>query len=98
VDKINDIQVSHLNNEKNSKIFSLTDIVFLKYVSEGKSNTGTITLKFEYNSDNEKINYLDIQYSDRILEKHVEFNPHVLRNIDSYLRSKLLKEEFNIRF
>lgn len=49
------------------------------------------SLKFEYISDNEKINYLDIQYSDRILEKHVEFNPHVLRNIDSYLKEQITK-------
>jgi hypothetical protein len=37
-----------------------------------------------------------VQYSDALLEKQVESNPHVLKNIDAFLRNKLLKLQYNI--
>jgi hypothetical protein len=67
----------------------LADIAFIKY---GSSKSGTI--EFEYIESNCKINYLEINYSDPELEKYVEGNPHVLRNMDAYFRRKLLKQEY----
>jgi hypothetical protein len=43
-----------------------------------------------------RIEYLDVQYSDTQLERQVESSPQVLKNIDAYLRNKLLKLEYNI--
>lgn len=73
----------------------LTDIIFLKY---GDSKTRNIRVEFEYSESNCTINYLEVSYSDPDLEKYVEGNPYVLRNIDSYLRNKLLKQESNYNF
>jgi hypothetical protein len=70
----------------------ITDIVFLKYE---ESKAGNISVKFEYIPSDCSLNYLEIDYSDYGLEKYVEGNPYVRRNIDAYLRNKLLKDEFN---
>ncbi len=73
----------------------LTDIVFLKY---GDSKSGNICVEFEYFQSDSSINYLEVTYSDPELEKYVEGNPHVLRNIDVHLRNKLLKQEYNFNY
>jgi hypothetical protein len=78
-------------------VISMTDVVFLRYMSEGIIQSGTLAIEFEYSSSLCSINYLDIQYSDPQVRKHVEGNPNVLRNIDSYLRNNLLYQEYNIR-
>jgi hypothetical protein len=78
----------------NDKI-CMTDIVFLKYMSEGIIHSGTLTVEFEYSSSLCSINYLDVQYSDPQMRKHVEGKPNVLRNIDSHLRNNLLYQEYN---
>lgn len=52
-------------------------------------------MEFEYSPGDSPINYLDVQYSDPSLTNHGEGNPQVLRNIDSYLRNKLLKLEYD---
>jgi len=49
-----------------------------------------------YNTRSGFIKYVDIKYSDRRLEKHIEQNPNVVKNVDSYLRNKLLKLEYDI--
>ena len=74
----------------------MTDIVFLRYPSDGVIHSGTLAIEFEYSSSLCSINYLDVQYSDRQIRKHVECNPNVLRNIDSHLRNNLLYEEYSI--
>ena len=68
----------------------MTHIVFLKYMSEGIIHSGTLTVDFEYSSDLSSINYLDVQYSDPEMRKHVEDNRNVMRNIDSHLKNNLL--------
>jgi hypothetical protein len=73
----------------------LTDMIFLNY---GDSRAGSICVEFEYFSSDSSINYLDICYSDSDLERYVEGNPFVLKNIDAYVRNKLLKQEFNYNF
>ena len=81
------------NNDK----ICLTDIVFLKYTSEGIVQTGMLTIEFEYSSSQGSLNYIEVEYSDPRMRKYVEGNPNVMRNIDSHLRNNLLYEEYNIR-
>ena len=75
----------------------MTHIVFLKYMSEGIIHSGTLTVDFEYSSDLSSINYLDVQYSDPEMRKHVEDNRNVMRNIDSHLKNNLLFQEYSIK-
>ena len=77
-------------------MISMTDIVFLRYLSDGIIHSGTLAIEFEYSSSLCSINYLDVQYSDPQMRNHVEGNPNVLRNIDSYLRNNLLYQEYII--
>ena len=70
----------------------LTEVVFLKYAD---TKDGDICIEFEYVSSDSSINYLEVSYSHADMEKYVEGNPNVLRNIDAYLRNKLLQKEFN---
>jgi hypothetical protein len=70
----------------------LKHVIFLKYTG---SKDGNICLEFEYIPSDSSINYLEVSYSNPELEKYVEGNPNVLRNIDAYLRNKLLEREFN---
>ena len=71
-------------------------MVFLKYIVDAVTKSGMITIEFEYSSSHLAINYLDVAFSDDDLRKHVEGNPRVLRNIDSYLRNRLLYQEYNL--
>ena len=80
----------------NNDIICMTDLVFLRYMSEGITHSGMLTVEFEYSSSLCSINYLDVQYSDPQMRKHVEGNPNVLRNIDSHLRNNLLYQEYSI--
>ena len=75
----------------------MTDLVFLRYMSEGIMHSGMLTVEFEYSSSLCSINYLDVEYSDPQVRKHVEENPNVLRNIDSHLRNNLLFQEYSIK-
>jgi hypothetical protein len=68
----------------------LTDMIFLNY---GDSQAESICVEFEYFPSDSSINYLDICYSDPALERYLEGNPFVLKNIDAYIRNKLLKQE-----
>ena len=77
-------------------VISMTDVVFLTYMSEGIIHSGTLAIEFEYSSSHCSINYLDVQYGDPQMRKHVEGNPNVLRNIDSHLRNNLLYQEYSI--
>ena len=80
----------------NNDMICMTDIVFLRYMSEGIIHSGTLAIEFEYSSSHCSINYLDVQYGDPQMRKHVEGNPNVLRNIDSHLRNNLLYKEYSI--
>jgi len=74
----------------------MIEMVFLKYVVDSVARSGMITIEFEYSSTLLTINYHDVEFSDNDLRKHVEGNPRVLRNIDSYLRNRLLYQEYNL--
>jgi hypothetical protein len=81
----------------NSDNICLTDIVFLRYMSEGITHSGMATVDFEYSSSLSSINYLDVQYSDPKVGKHVKDNRNVMRNIDSHLKNNLLYQEHSIK-
>ena len=81
----------------NNDIICMTDLIFLRYMSEGIMHSGMLTVEFEYSSSLCSINYLDVEYSDPQVRKHVEENPNVLRNIDSHLRNNLLFQEYSIK-
>jgi hypothetical protein len=87
---------NYINTKFTSKVVCLTEIILLKYSVREKSKTGTIVVDFEYSPDECLVNYTNINYSDDEMVKYVEGNPKVLRNIDSYLRNKLLKFEYNL--
>jgi hypothetical protein len=59
--------------------------------------SGILTIEFEYYSSDGSIKYHDMHYSDPRLIKHIEGNPHVMKNIDSYLRKNLLESEYGFK-
>ena len=59
--------------------------------------SGILTIEFEYYSSDGSIKYRDMHYSDPRLIKHIEGNPGVMKNIDSYLRKNLLESEYGFK-
>jgi hypothetical protein len=59
--------------------------------------SGILTIDFEYDSSDGSIEYRDMRYSDPRLIKHIEGNPRVMKNIDSYLRKNLLEAEYGFK-
>ena len=82
--------------EQNNGLITFYDVVALSFKDNKEILCEFITLEYIYNSRSGSIKYVDIKYSDSRLEKHIEQNPNVIRNVDSYLRNKMLKLEFNI--
>lgn len=82
--------------EQNNGIIRFYDVVALSFKDNNEILSAFITLEYMYNTRNGSIKYVDIKYSDRRLEKHIEQNPNVIRNVDSYLRNKMLKLEYDI--
>ena len=83
--------------DSDNDMICVTDIVFLRYMTEGVVHSGMVTVDFEYSSSLSSINYLDVQYSDPRMRKHVEDNRNVMRNIDSHLKNNLLIQEYRIK-
>jgi len=81
------------NAKLNYYITKLYDLIAIKFPGDGKILSGFITIEYRYNSENGIITYSDIKYSDKRMEKYLEDNPNVIRNIDSYLKNKLLELE-----
>jgi hypothetical protein len=77
--------------------FTFTDMISLSYPDKaGATRSGIITIQLKYSPSSTTIGYLDVQYSDSELERLVESNANVLKNIDGYLRNRLLKLQYNI--
>jgi hypothetical protein len=77
--------------------FTFMDMISLTYPDEkGVSRSGVLTIELRFTPSSMRIEYLDVQYSDKQLERQVESSPQVLKNIDAYLRNKLLKLQYNI--
>jgi hypothetical protein len=94
------VQAKMVSSEKKTSkskfniTIKLYDLIAIKFPSEGQTLSGFITIKYIYNPKNGKITYSDIKYSDKRMEDYLENNPNVIRNIDSYLKNKLLVSEF----
>jgi hypothetical protein len=77
--------------------FTFMDMISLTYPDEtGSARSGILTIELRFTPSTMRIEYLDVQYSDTRLESQVESNPRVLKNIDAYMRNKLLKLQYNI--
>jgi hypothetical protein len=89
--------VSHTKKYKKTHAYSnslkLYDLIAIKFPSDGNILSGFITIVYRYNLKNGIITYSDIKYSDKRMEKYLEENPNVIRNIDSYLKNKMLESE-----
>jgi hypothetical protein len=90
---IEDLNLKGPRLAKDSRLFM--DIISMKYIdSQGVDRFGFITVKVEYSSQD--LQFIDVEYSDSYIMKHVEDHPRVLRNIDSYLRNRILQKETSI--
>jgi hypothetical protein len=88
------------NNKKTtpfqSNSIKLYDLIAIKFPSEGKILSGFITIEYRYNPQKVTITYSNIKYSDKRMEAYLEKNPNVIRNIDSFLKNKMLETEFKL--
>jgi hypothetical protein len=82
--------------EQKNDLIRFYDVVALSFKDNNEILSAFITLECTYNTQSGSIKYVDIKYSDTRLEKHIEQNPNVIKNVDSYLRNKLLKLEYDI--
>ncbi len=48
-----------------------------------------VVIEYQYYPSTGSIHYVDVRYSDIILQSKVETNPHFMKNIDNYLRKVL---------
>ena len=92
---------SNTNNNKKTTPFQsnsikLYDLIAIKFPSEGKILSGFITIEYRYNPQKVTITYSNVKYSDKRMEAYLEKNPNVIRNIDSFLKNKMLESEFKL--
>jgi hypothetical protein len=80
-------------SKSDSHSIALYDLIAIKFPGEGKILSGFITIKYRYNLKNGIITYSDIKYSDKRMERYLEEQPNVIRNIDSYLKNKMLESD-----
>ena len=96
----NKVNKSHNNDKKTSSLKSksikLYDLIAMKFPTDGKILSGFITIEYNYNPQEVTITYSNIKYSDKRMEIYLEKNPNVIKNIDSYLRNKMLESEFEL--
>jgi hypothetical protein len=64
---------------------------------ENNEISGILSVEFDYHPEDGIMKYRDINYSDKRLIKHIEGNPQVMKNIDSYLRKNLLECEYGVK-
>lgn len=98
---ISNIKSNKNNNNKKTTTFQsnsikLYDLIAIKFPSEGKILSGFITIEYKYNPQKVTITYSNIKYSDKRMEAYLEKNPNVIRNIDSFLKNKMLESEFKL--
>ena len=94
------VKNSRNNKKKNSLVndvsIKLYDLVAIKFPSQGKILSGFITIEYIYNPKELTITYSNIKYSDNRMEDYLERNPNVIKNIDSYLKNKMIESEFKV--
>ena len=84
-------------DSKPTKPIRLSHLIAFNIKENDKIISGILTIAFEYYSSDGSIKYRDMRYSDPRLIKHIEGNPRVMRNIDSYLRKNLLESEYGLK-
>lgn len=80
-----------------TKPIRLSHLIAFNIKENDQMISGILTIDFEYYSSDGSIKYRDMHYSDPRLIKHIEGNPRVMRNIDSYLRKNLLESEYGFK-
>jgi hypothetical protein len=83
--------------KKAAKPIRLSHLIAFNIKENDKIISGILTIEFEYDSSDGSIKYRDMRYSDPRLIKHIEGNPRVMKNIDSYLRKNLLEAEYGFK-
>lgn len=84
-------------DSKPTKPIRLSHLIAFNIKENDQIISGMLTIEFEYYSSDGSIKYRDMRYSDPRLIKHIEGNPRVMRNIDSYLRKNLLESEYGLK-
>ena len=82
---------------KNIRPIRLSHLITFNIKENDDEIAGILTIDFEYYSSDGSIKYHDMHYSDPRLIKHIEGNPRVMKNIDSYLRKSLLESEYGFK-
>jgi hypothetical protein len=82
---------------KSTKPIRLSHLIAFNVKENDNVISGILTIEFEYYSSDGSIKYRDMRYSDPRLIKHIEGNPRVMKNIDSYLRKNLLEAEYGLK-
>ena len=75
----------------------LSHLIAFNVKEDTERISGILTVEFDYFSDDGSIKYHDMHYSNPKLIKHIEGNPRVMKNIDSYLRKNLLESEYGLK-
>ena len=75
----------------------LSHLIAFNVKEDAEHISGILTVEFDYYSDDGSIKYRDMHYSNPRLIKHIEGNPRVMKNIDSYLRKNLLESEYGLK-
>ena len=82
---------------KSTQPIRLSHLIAFNIKENDQIISGILTIEFEYYSSDGSIKYRDMRYSDPRLIKHIEGNPRVMKNIDSYLRKNLLEAEYGLK-
>ena len=82
---------------KSTQPIRLSHLIAFNIKENDQIISGILTIEFEYYSSDGSIKYRDMHYSDPRLIKHIEGNPRVMKNIDSYLRKNLLEAEYGFK-
>jgi hypothetical protein len=82
---------------KSTQPIRLSHLIAFNIKENDQIISGILTIEFEYYSSDGSIKYRDMRYSDPRLIKHIEGNPRVMKNIDSYLRKNLLEAEYGFK-
>jgi hypothetical protein len=88
------------DDEKNTKLgkpIRFSHLMAFNIKEEHNVISGILSVEFDYYPDDGSMKYRDLHYSDTRLIKHIEGNPQVMKNIDSYLRKNLLESEYGIK-
>ena len=83
--------------KKAAKPIRLSHLIAFNIKENDEMISGILTIEFDYDSSDGSIKYHDMRYSDPRLIKHIEGNPRVMKNIDSYLRNNLLEAEYGFK-